>query len=230
MVKILCADTTSDLCSVSLFEDDINIGNESSSKERSHSKLLLKLVDDLMKKSKTTIKDIDCFSISMGPGSYTGLRIGVSTFKGLSFSLKKPLIGINTLDIMTESVINLIDDNKFYLCPMIDARRMEVFTKMFDQDLKIIIDDQAMILDDRSFSKYINEKIFFFGSGAKKFIELLDVPNFQLIDEINPSSRFMGKISLNKYKSKDFQDVMYFEPYYIKDFHLIKKKDRWVRS
>ena len=101
---------------------------------------------------------------------------------------------------------------------------------MFDQDLKTIIDDQAMILDDRSFSKYINEKIFFFGSGAKKFIELLDVPNFQLIDEINPSSKFMGKISLNKYKSKDFQDVMYFEPYYVKDFHLIKKKDRWVRS
>ena len=230
MVKILCADTTSDLCSVSLFENGDNIGNECSSKERSHSKLLLKLIDDLMKKSKIRIKDIDCFSISKGPGSYTGLRIGVSTFKGLSFSLKKPLIGINTLDLMTESALDLIDESKFYLCPMVDARRMEVFTKMFDQDLKTIIDNQAMILDDKSFSQYLNEKIFFFGSGAKKFIESVDVKNFKLIDGIQPHSRFMGNLSLDKYKSGDFQDVMSFEPYYIKDFHLIKKKDKWVRS
>ena len=165
MVKILCADTTSDLCSY-LFLRMVIISEMNIPQGESHSKLLLKLIDDLMKKSKIRIKDIDCFSISMGPGSYTGLRIGVSTFKGLSFSLKKPLIGINTLDLITESALDLIDESKFYLCPMVDARRMEVFTKMFDQDLKTIIDNQAMILNDKSFSQYLNERCFF-GSGAK---------------------------------------------------------------
>jgi Holliday junction DNA helicase RuvA len=102
------------------------------------------LIDKLVKKSKINIKDIDCFSISMGPGSYTGLRIGVSTFKGLCFSLKKPLISINSLDLLTESALKKINDSEFYLCPMVDARRMEVFTKMLDNNLNEVIKNQAI--------------------------------------------------------------------------------------
>jgi len=230
MTKILCADTTSELCSVSLFENNKNIGNESSVIERSHSKLLLVLIDKLVKKSKIKIKDIDCFSISMGPGSYTGLRIGVSTFKGLCFSLKKPIIGINTLDLMTESAIKNIEDKEFYLCPMVDARRMEVFTKMVDYNSNEIISNQAMILDENSFSKFRKDKIYFFGSGARKFIDFVNNDNFKFVDGIRPESKYMGNLSYNKFLKKDFQDVMSFEPYYIKDFHLIKKKDQWVRS
>ncbi len=230
MTKILCADTTSDLCSVSLFENNKNIANESSTIERSHSKLLLVLIDKLIKKSNIKIKDIDCFSISMGPGSYTGLRIGVSTFKGLCFSLNKPIIGINTLDLLTESALEKINDNKFYLCPMVDARRMEVFTKMLDNNLNEIISNQAMILDENSFSKYNQDRIYFFGSGAKKYTDLINFNNFKYIDDIKPESKFMGNLSYNKFLKKDFQDVTSFEPYYLKDFHLIKKKDKWVRS
>tara|TARA_B100001057_G_scaffold499268_1_gene609261 strand:- start:65 stop:757 length:693 start_codon:yes stop_codon:yes gene_type:complete len=230
MTKILCADTTSDLCSVSLFENNKNIGNESSTIERSHSKLLLVLIDKLVKKSKINIKDIDCFSISMGPGSYTGLRIGVSTFKGLCFSLKKPLISINSLDLLTESALKKINDSEFYLCPMVDARRMEVFTKMLDNNLNEVIKNQAMILDENSFSKFLNDKIYFFGSGAKKYIDLINIQNFKYVEDIRPESKYMGNLSYNKFLKKDFQDVISFEPYYIKDFHLIKKKDKWVRS
>ena len=230
MTKILCADTTSDLCSVSLFENNINIGNESSIVERSHSKLLIGLIDKLIKKSKINIKDIDCYSISMGPGSYTGLRIGVSTFKGFCFSLKKPIIGINSLDLLAESALKKINDDEFYLCPMVDARRMEVFTKMLDKNSNQIINNQAMILDENSFSKFRKDKIYFFGSGARKFIDFVNIDNFKFVGGIRPESKYMGNLSYNKFLKKDFQDVMSFEPYYIKDFHLIKKKDQWVRS
>jgi tRNA threonylcarbamoyladenosine biosynthesis protein TsaB len=113
---------------------------------------------------------------------------------------------------------------------MVDARRMEVFTKMLDNNLNEVIKNQAMILDENSFSKFLNDKIYFFGSGAKKYTDLINIQNFKYVEDIRPESKYMGNLSYNKFLKKDFQDVISFEPYYIKDFHLIKKKDKWVRS
>ena len=149
--KILCIDTTSEFCSVSLFINQNLIENNNSKIERSHSKLLIKLIDDTLKNNKLKIADIDIFSISKGPGSYTGLRIGLSSIKGFCYALDKPLVSINTLKILAISALENIDDKDFILCPMIDARRMEVYTKSFDHNLNELSNDQAIILEKDTF-------------------------------------------------------------------------------
>ena len=173
MTKILCADTTSENCSISIFDKLSLLGNVNSRIERSHSKLLLKLIDDLLNKCNLELSNIDAFSISKGPGSYTGLRIGISSFKGLCYSLDKPLISVNTLELLSNFATTKISDTTYYMCPMIDARRMEVFTKLFDRNLNQIVDDQAMILDRKSFNEYKSKKIYFFGSGSNNLMKLL---------------------------------------------------------
>tara|TARA_B100000029_G_C17439131_1_gene910796 strand:+ start:315 stop:986 length:672 start_codon:yes stop_codon:yes gene_type:complete len=222
MTKILCADTTSENCSISIFDKLSLLGNVNSRIERSHSKLLLKLIDDLLNKCNLELSNIDAFSISKGPGSYTGLRIGISSFKGLCYSLDKPLISVNTLELLSNFATTKISDTTYYMCPMIDARRMEVFTKLFDQDLNQIIDDQAMILDRKSFNEYKSKKIYFFGSGSNKFNEIIDKENFIFINGIYPNTKFMGDLSFNKFERNDFEDLSSFEPFYIKEYYFIK--------
>ena len=123
--KILCIDTTSEFCSISLFENKILIENSNSKIERSHSKLIIKLIDDILTNNKLKAKELDAFSISKGPGSYTGLRIGLSSIKGFCYALDKPLIALNTLKVLAESALEYIEDKDSILCPMVDARRME---------------------------------------------------------------------------------------------------------
>ena len=230
MTKILLADTTSNICSVSIFDKSKIVGNLNSKIDRSHSKLLLRMIDDLLKKHLININDIDAFSISKGPGSYTGLRIGVSSFKGLCYSLEKPLISINTLELLSFIAQSKINKKNYLLCPMIDARRMEVYTRLSDRNFNIIIQDCAMILDSNSFKEFNNHLVYFFGSGSNKFGEIIDNKNFKFISDINPESKYMGDLSYKKYKNNDFEDLKSFEPFYLKDFHLIKKKNKWIRS
>ena len=229
MAKILCADTSSQLCSVSIFNNDDLVDNVNSKIERSHSKLLLKLIDSLLNKNNLSIKDLDAFSIAKGPGSYTGLRIGVSTFKGLCYSLEKPLISINTLEILSVLAKQKINDNVYNLCPMIDARRMEVFTKLLNQDLEEVDVDKALILEEDSFKNFKNNKIYFFGDGSYKFKKISIDKNHNFLKNIESNSKSMGNLSYKKYLDKDFEDISLFEPLYIKDFHLVKKKKKWIR-
>lgn len=229
MAKILCADTSSQLCSVSIFNNDDLVDNVNSKIERSHSKLLLKLIDSLLNKNNLSIKDLDAFSIAKGPGSYTGLRIGVSTFKGLCYSLEKPLISINTLEILSVLAKQKISDNVYNLCPMIDARRMEVFTKLLNQDLEEVDVDKALILEEDSFKNFKNNKIYFFGDGSYKFKKISIDKNHNFLKNIESNSKSMGNLSYKKYLDKDFEDISLFEPLYIKDFHLVKKKKKWIR-
>ena len=229
MAKILCADTSSQLCSVSIFNNDDLVDIVNSKVERSHSKLLLKLIDSLLNKNNLSIKDLDAFSIAKGPGSYTGLRIGVSTFKGLCYSLEKPLISINTLEILSVLAKQKISDNVYNLCPMIDARRMEVFTKLLNQDLEEVDVDKALILEEDSFKNYKNNKIYFFGDGSYKFKKISIDKNHNFLKNIESNSKSMGNLSYKKYLDKDFEDISLFEPLYIKDFHLVKKKKKWIR-
>lgn len=228
--KILCIDTTSEFCSVSLFINQNLIENNNSKIERSHSKLLIKLIDDTLNNNKLKIADIDIFSISKGPGSYTGLRIGLSSIKGFCYALDKPLVSINTLKILAISALENIDDKDFILCPMIDARRMEVYTKSFDHNLNELSNDQAIILEKDTFDNYKDKKVYFFGNGSDKYKKIVNRKNFIFIDNINPDSKFMGQLSYNKFINRNFEDLSSFEPNYIKDFYLIKKKGKWQRS
>ena len=228
--KILCIDTTSEFCSVSLFINQNLIENNNSKIERSHSKLLIKLIDDTLNNNKLKIADIDIFSISKGPGSYTGLRIGLSSIKGFCYALNKPLVSINTLKILAISALENIDDNDFILCPMIDARRMEVYTKSFDHNLNELSNDQAIILEKDTFENFKDKKVYCFGDGSDKYKKIVNRKNFIFLDNINPDSKFMGQLSYDKFINRNFEDLSSFEPNYIKDFYLIKKKGKWQRS
>ncbi len=220
-IKILCIDTTSDFCSVSLFLNEQLVETNSSIVERSHSQLLLSLIEDVIKNTSINIKEIDAFSISRGPGSYTGLRIGLSTMKGLCFALDKPLISVNTLKILASQALKKINNSTALLCPMIDARRMEVYTKIFDYNLNEIYKDKSVILDKDSFSEF-DQEIYFFGNGANKFETITTKSNFKFINDIYPNSKFMGDISYKKFILKKFEDLSSFEPNYIKDFYFKK--------
>ena len=228
--KILCIDTTSEFCSISLFENKILIENRNSKIERSHSKLIIKLIDDILTNNKLKAKELDAFSISKGPGSYTGLRIGLSSIKGFCYALDKPLIALNTLKVLAESALEYIEDKDSILCPMVDARRMEVYTKTFNYKLNELTKDQALILEKDSFENYKDNNVYFFGDGSYKFKEIVNKKNFIFLNNINPNSKFMGQLSYDKFINKDFEDLSSFEPNYIKDFYLIKKKGKWERS
>ena len=225
MSRILCVDTSSFICSISIFENLSLISSNSSEVEKSHSKLIIQLIDQSLKDAKIKINEVDAFAVSMGPGSYTGLRIGVSTIKGLCYSLDKPLISINTLEILSKSALNHINNyNDFFICPMIDARRMEVFTKMLDNDFNEVEKDKALILDDKSFNDIGGGKsIYFFGDGSNKFQKIINNKNFHFIDNIISSSKNMGELANIKYENNQFENLTTFEPFYIKDFFIANK-------
>ena len=225
MSRILCVDTSSFICSISIFENLSLISSNSTEVEKSHSKLIIQLIDQSLKDAKIKINEVDAFAVSMGPGSYTGLRIGVSTIKGLCYSLEKPLISINTLEILSKSALNHINNyNDFFICPMIDARRMEVFTKMLDNDFNEVEKDKALILDDKSFNDIGGGKsIYFFGDGSNKFQKITNNKNFHFIDNIISSSKNMGELANIKYENNQFENLTTFEPFYIKDFFIVNK-------
>ena len=225
MSRILCVDTSSFICSVSVFENLSLISSNSTEVEKSHSKLIIQLIDQSLKDANIKINEVDAFAVSMGPGSYTGLRIGVSTIKGLCYSLEKPLISINTLEILSKSALNHINNyNDFFICPMIDARRMEVFTKMLDNDFNEVEKDKALILDDKFFNDIGGGKsIYFFGDGSNKFQKITNNKNFHFIDNIISSSKHMGELANIKYENNQFENLITFEPFYIKDFFMVNK-------
>lgn len=225
MSRILCVDTSSFICSVSVFENLSLISSNSTEVEKSHSKFIIQLIDQSLKDANIKINEVDAFAVSMGPGSYTGLRIGVSTIKGLCYSLEKPLISINTLEILSKSALNHINNyNNFFICPMIDARRMEVFTKMLDNDFNEVEKDKALILDDKSFNDIGGGKsIYFFGDGSNKFQKITNNKNFHFIDNIISSSKHMGELANIKYENNQFENLTTFEPFYIKDFFIVNK-------
>jgi len=190
-------------------------------------------IEDLLKNHEIEFKDLDTVAVGSGPGSYTGLRIGLATAKGFCFALNIPLISINTLESMILGAQVHLKGNKsdgnVLFCPMIDARRMEVYTMLTDEDLNPLIATTAMIInDDCQLVKYKTQQtIVYFGNGAQKCEEILSrYPNFNLETlEFNPSSaRFMGKLINQKYHNGIFEDVAYYEPNYLKEFQTTTPK------
>jgi tRNA threonylcarbamoyladenosine biosynthesis protein TsaB len=223
MSKILCIDTATDICSVALLENGKVLDSLDSESERSHAKVLAVNIQSILKANSTEVSELDAIAISMGPGSYTGLRIGVSTVKGLCYGANKPMIAISTLESMCYGLelLNLpnIKNKDYYLCPMLDARRMEVYTALFDSEYKTVIEIQALIIDENSLYQFLDKKpVMFFGNGADKLISVIKHPNAHFIQGFSNKAQFMGKLAHEKYQTKNFEDVAYFEPFYLKDF------------
>jgi len=227
MALILSIETSTQVCSVALFKQGEIVGLKESNDEKSHAKLLTLFIQELLLEHKIDFKDLNAIVVSKGPGSYTGLRIGVSTAKGLCYALDLPLIAINTLQSMSHGIIRRIksgeltipDFKNSILCPMIDARRMEVYTAFYNSKGENIREVKAEIIDENSFSDVLSKsKMIFFGDGADKVKSTIQNPNAFFIDNIQPSASDMAVLSELAYKNQHFEDVAYFEPFYLKDF------------
>lgn len=224
-MKILHIETSSKNCSVAISDGEkLLCLCEEVSDNYKQSESLHSFVEWALEGAEISLKDLDAVSLGKGPGSYTGLRIGSASAKGFCYGLKIPLIAINSLDSMVEEFVN---QGFELIIPLIDARRMEVYTAIFDgKSGKMISETEAKILDENSFSELSNKKILFVGDGTKKAQEILNLPNAEFKSDVYPSAKGLIKQSVEKFNQNDFEDVAYFEPFYLKDFHGIKKVDR----
>lgn len=220
MAVILNIETATKVCSVALAVNGSVQSIRESHVANSHSELITIFSEEVIKEVGIGFHDLDAVAVSMGPGSYTGLRIGVSTAKGFCYAIDKPLIAVNTLHAMAAGMINLTGDDSFLVCPMIDARRMEVYAAVFDHSLKELKATEAVIIDEHSFEDLLKDhKILFAGDGAPKCKEVLShQANAFFNDEFHPSARHMAPLTEQKYDRKKFENVAYFEPFYLKDF------------
>ncbi len=216
MAYILCIETSTTNCSVSLALDGrVLVSKEDYNTKYSHAERLHHFIDLIIKEAGLTFNDLDAVAVSKGPGSYTGLRIGVSTAKGLCYGLDIPLISVETLYSLA---LQILSDGGF-IVPMIDARRMEVYSAVFSDDHTRLRHTEAEILTKNSFQDYLDEdKVIFIGNGVAKFAEICDHQNAKFISDRLPSANEMATISNDKFLKKEFEDVSYFEPYYLKDF------------
>jgi len=221
MAYILSIETSTTNCSVSLsHKGETLVVKEDNDRNYSHAESLHSIIDAVLKQGNIGTSQLDAIAVSKGPGSYTGLRIGVSAAKGLCYALKLPLISISTLAALAHQV--QIEEG--LIIPMLDARRMEVYSSIFNANHEMIRAIEAQILDDSSFQQELNtSKIYFLGNGVEKSKVLLAHENALFIDDKLPSAAQMGALAYAKYKISDIEDVAYFEPFYLKDF-MVKKK------
>jgi len=213
---ILGIETSTKICSVAISCGNKLLALEEEGGEYSHAEKLTTFIQNVLKKANLALKDVDVVAVSKGPGSYTGLRIGVSVAKGLCYAMDKPLIAVDTLQAMAR---NPALKSSLY-CAMIDARRMEVFTAIYDNQNTMVEPISAKIINEDSFSAYLKaHKMVFFGDGAAKCKSLLaNHPNASFSEDGLPSAQYLNQIALEKFNNQDFEDVAYFEPYYLKDF------------
>lgn len=222
MTYILNIETSTTNCSVSLSKNgETLVLKEDYNDGYSHAERLHVFIDEVLKEANITSNQLHAIAVSKGPGSYTGLRIGVSSAKGLCFALNIPLISVLTL----ESLAHQTKVESGIIIAMLDARRMEVYSAIVSSDYKILRDTQAEILDENSYISYLNEgAVTFIGNGVEKTKTLITHSNANFIEGKFPSANDMSTLAYEKYKKNDFEDVAYFEPFYLKDFVAIKPK------
>ncbi|WP_343681019.1 tRNA (adenosine(37)-N6)-threonylcarbamoyltransferase complex dimerization subunit type 1 TsaB [Chryseobacterium arthrosphaerae] len=221
-MKILYLETSSKNCSVAVSDNEkLLCLCEEVSENYKQSESLHTYVEWALEGAGISLKDIEAVSLGKGPGSYTGLRIGAASAKGFCYGLKVPFIAINSLESMIEP---FLDNNYDLIVPLIDARRMEVYTAVYDGNTgEELSDTEAKILDETSFEEYKGKKIIFVGDGAKKAKDILQLPDAVFKDDVYPSAQYLIKKTLEKIEKKEFEDMAYFEPFYLKDFHGVKK-------
>lgn len=224
MAFILSIETSTKVCSVALHSKGVLVSFSQYFLEKSHSSILTPLIDETIKHSGINMSDLSAIAISEGPGSYTGLRIGTSTAKGLCFGLDIPLIAVSTLISMAHGV-RKININQALLCPMLDARRMEVYCLIADNELRILQNVAPEIIDEESFQNLLSDNsVIFFGDGSAKCKSVIDSNQAIFLDDIHPSAREIGDLAWLKYQQNDFVDLASFEPFYLKAFRAGKPK------
>lgn len=225
MAYLLHIESTSTVCSVALSQKEQLLAVEELNDGYSHAENLHVFIQKLLSNNHISSKDLSAVSVSRGPGSYTGLRIGFSAAKGLTYALNIPLISIDTLQALSFLAITKEKHDALY-CPMIDARRMEVYTAIYNKELNSLRTAQAIVLNDESIQTFPTEKeIYFFGDGMPKAKELLQtLPNAHFIDGIVPSAKALINLAFEKYTKKEFEDVAYSEPFYLKEFYFTSPK------
>lgn len=223
MAILLNIETATTNCSVSVAKNGkLCALKEHDTPNYSHSEQLHLFIQDVLEESNLTFSDLEGIAVSKGPGSYTGLRIGVSAAKGLCFALDIPLVSIATLESMAHQSKSEGFD---FIIPVLDARRMEVYSTVFDKHLAVIRETKAEIIEPNSFQKYAEQgSVHLVGSGAEKCKNLLNHSNFSFDFTSVPSAKEMCQLSHKKFEKNEFEDVAYFEPYYLKDFMLQQKK------
>ena len=234
MALILSIETGTDICSVALSNDGELMALRESSEGRDHAKKVAVFVDELLKETGVQPADLDAIAVGKGPGSYTGLRIGVSFAKGMCYALNIPLIAVGSLDALVQvaredydaGIIDVeeSDWNRASLCPMVDARRMEVYTQIFDTNGAPQLDVSAEIISEETFADIrSNGKLVIFGNGAQKCCEVL---SDALYISVTPSARGIVALAEQAFQNNQFEDIAYFEPFYLKDFIVIPSKKK----
>ena len=222
MALILSIETATPVCSVALSKDHDLIALKESIKKNSHSEVVTVFIEELIKENKLFFTDLDAVAVSKGPGSYTGLRIGVSTAKGMCYALDIPLLSLNTLQSLAFGAAKkYCQDNEspVLFCPMIDARRMEVYCALYDENNQEIRKTKAEIIQANSFQTYLDaNRVIFFGDGAAKCKDIIKHHHAVFLENVSPSALSMIKIAFDKFLNQEFEDVAYFEPFYLKDF------------
>lgn len=223
MALILHIETATTVCSVSLARSGEHLCTLQTDEPFRHAEKLHTYIHEALAEIGAQPKDLAAIAVSRGPGSYTGLRIGVSTAKGMAYALGIPLIGIDTLQSMAAGLIpNTDPEGETYYCPMLDARRMEVYCALYREDLSLVSPTQALILTEESVKQFPSHRvIYFFGDGMPKGRELLEAnPNAECVDHCDASATDMVELSWLKFQNKEFEDVAYFEPFYLKEFMI----------
>jgi len=219
---ILLIETATPVCSVALVREGQIMAIRETSDKNSHSQVLNVFIDEMLKDCGHKPADLDAVAVSKGPGSYTGLRIGVSTAKGICWGLNIPLISIGTAEAMAKGMrqkCKNVENLPVLFAPMIDARRMEVYTGLFNENQQEVKPVYAAVIDESTFSEFIGSHIIYFaGDGAEKCRNVLIHPNFRFIENFKASSSFMPGLAQSKFNAGIFEDIAYFEPYYLKDF------------
>jgi tRNA threonylcarbamoyladenosine biosynthesis protein TsaB len=223
MTFILGIETSTSVCSVSVSGDGRLLSLREISDARSHASQLTPFITEAIEEAGLSINDLSAIAVSKGPGSYTGLRIGVSTAKGIAYALNIPLIAVDTLLNMTSGFLEhypeIENDGSSLLCPMIDARRMEVYSAIYDTKLKEIRGTKAEIINSGSFLSFLREnRVHFFGDGAEKCSSLITENKAVFHPDFRPSASSIGKNAFLRFQNKKFENLAYFEPFYLKDF------------
>ncbi|MFC1225512.1 tRNA (adenosine(37)-N6)-threonylcarbamoyltransferase complex dimerization subunit type 1 TsaB [Pedobacter sp. BG31] len=225
MAKILQIETATAICSVALSVNGETISFKEEQGQNLHAANLTLFIDEVVKTAGLSYPELDAIAVSKGPGSYTGLRIGVSTAKGLCYALDKPLIAIETLEMMAAGFLSQNPAYSGLICPMIDARRMEVYTTVLDPLLNVAIPTEAKIIDDTSFNNFLsNHLITFLGDGAAKCAAVLTHQNAKFDAGNFNSATYMSRLANEAFDNRNFEDVAYFEPFYLKDFVITQSK------
>ena len=228
MAVILNIETSTEVCSVALTSEGQVLDHRDNYEGQTHATLLSQYVKEMLEYARTRELKIDAIAVSIGPGSYTGLRIGLSEAKGLAFGLQVPLIGVNTLQLMTVGTMfnHFIEEDNVLYVPMIDARRMEVYTAAYNAALEPVLDPQAMILDENSFSNLLEQgyTLVVMGNGSDKARQVLTHDRVRFIGGIKPVAVEMLALAEKAWREQQFLDVAYSTPLYLKEFQATRPK------